>query len=132
MLPFIAGIEAGADLVMTAHIAAPNITGSSEPSTVSYTILTEKLRGELGYDGIIITDALSMGAITQAYAPGEVCVRCLQAGVDILLMPLGYQDAFRAVIAAVEQGEISEARIDESVRRILTFKQQMANRSVSR
>ncbi len=132
MLPFMAGIEAGADLVMTAHIAAPNITGSSEPSTVSYTILTEKLRGELGYDGIIITDALSMGAITQAYAPGEVCVRCLQAGVDILLMPLGYQDAFRAVMAAVEQGEISEARIDESVRRILTLKQQIANRSSSR
>ena len=128
MIPFIAGIEAGTDMVMTAHIAAPNITGSSEPATVSYIILTEKLRSELGYDGIIATDALSMGAITQAYGSGEVCVRCLQAGVDMLLMPYNYQEAFRAVMTAVEQGVISEARIDESVRRVLTLKQKFAGR----
>ena len=123
MVPFRAGIEAGADLIMTAHIAAPNVTGSDEPATMSRIILTEKLREEMGYQGVIITDALSMGAITQKYSSSEACVRCIQAGVDWLLMPLDYFEAFDGVVQAVESGLIPENRIDESVRRILTFKQ---------
>lgn len=122
MIPFRAGIAAGCDLVMTAHIAAPNVTGSSEPATVSYTLLTEKLRGELGFEGLIITDALSMGAITKAYTSAEACVACIQAGIDILLMPSDYYEAFDGVVRAVETGEIPESRIDESVCRILAFK----------
>ena len=126
MLPFIAGIEAGCDMVMTAHIAAPEVTGSGEPSTVSYTILTEKLRGELGYNGVIITDALAMGAITQEYTSAEVAVKCLQAGADILLMPYNYKEAFDAVVTAVEEGVISGERLNESVRRVLEMKARLA------
>ena len=122
MIPFIAGIQAQTDLVMTAHIAAPMITGSEEPSTVSYTILTEKLRGELGYDGLIITDALSMGAITKQYSSAEACIRCLQAGADLILMPYHYAEAFEGVLSAVENGTLSEEKINESVARILRLK----------
>ena len=122
MVPFRAGIAAGTDFVMTAHIAAPGVTGTDEPSTMSYTILTEKLRGELGFEGLIITDALSMGAIREKYSSSEACIRCIQAGVDILLMPYDYFEAFDGVVQAVEQGVIPESRIDESVYRILTFK----------
>ena len=122
MIPFRAGIEEGTDLVMTAHIAAPNVTGTDEPSTVSYLMLTEKLRGELGFEGLIITDALSMGAIRECYASAEACKRCVQAGADILLMPYQYFEAFDGLVEAVEKGEISESRIDESVYRILRFK----------
>ena len=124
MIPFRAGIDEGADLVMTAHIAAPQVTGSSEPATMSYIILTEKLRGEMGFDGLIVTDALSMGAIRKAYSSAEACVRCVQAGADVLLMPYRYFEAFDGVVQAVESGVIPESRIDESVYRILRFKRE--------
>ena len=122
MVTFRAGIAEGTDLVMTAHIAAPNVTGSDVPATMSYTLLTEKLRGELNYRGVIITDALSMGAIRNQYSSSEACVACLKAGIDILLMPYDYTEAFDGVMAAVEAGELSEERIDESVSRILKLK----------
>ena len=122
MIPFRAGIEAGTEFVMTAHIAAPNVTGSDEPGTMSYTLLTEKLRGELGFQGLIITDALAMGAIREKYTSSQACIRCIQAGVDILLMPYDYYEAFDGVVRAVEEGMIPESRIDESVYRILSFK----------
>lgn len=125
MLPFIVGIQARTDMVMTAHIAVPNVTGSDEPATVSYAILTEKLRGELGYDGLIITDALSMGAITRQYSSAEASIRCLQAGADLILMPYRYEEAFEGVLSAVEQGLISEQRIEESLARILRLKKQL-------
>ena len=122
MVPFRAGIAAGTDFVMTAHIAAPSVTGTDEPSTMSYTVLTEKLRQELGFEGLVITDALSMGAIREKYSSSEACIRCIQAGVDILLMPYDYFEAFDGVVKAVESGMIPESRIDESVYRILKFK----------
>ncbi len=122
MIPFRAGIGAGAEFIMTAHIAAPHVTGSREPCTVSRLVLTDKLRHEIGYDGLIITDALAMGAITQNYSSAEACIACIKAGVDILLMPYNYFEASDGVMKAVESGEISEARIDESVRRILRVK----------
>ena len=123
MIPFRAGIDAGTDMVMTAHIAAPNVTGSDEPSTVSRIMLTEKLRGEMGYDGLIITDALAMGAIAQEYSSSEASVLCIEAGADLLLMPLNYFEAFEGVVHAVETGRITEERIEQSVHRILSFKQ---------
>ena len=122
MIPFRAGIEAGTDFVMTAHIAAPNVTGSDEPATMSHTLLTEKLRGELGFQGLIITDALSMGAIREKYSSSQACVQCILAGADILLMPYDYFEAFDGVVQAVENGVIPESRIDESVYRVLSFK----------
>ena len=122
MIPFRAGIRAGAPLVMTAHISAPAVTGSEVPSTLSPVVLQEKLRGELGFEGAIITDALEMGAISRQYPVPEACVLALEAGVDILLCVKDYPACFEAVLSAVEEGRLSEERIDESVRRILHLK----------
>ena len=118
MVSFREGIRAGARLVMAAHIAAPAVTGSDVPSTLSPVILTEKLRGELGFDGAVITDALEMGAITRQYGSGEAAVRALQAGADLLLCPLDLCAAFDAVAGAVQAGILPEARLDESIRRL--------------
>ena len=123
MVTFKAGIQWGCQLIMTAHIAAPHVIGSDIPSTMSSVILQDKLRGELGYRNIIITDAMEMGAITQQYTNAEAAVGCIQAGVDIVLGPQLFTQAFDAVVKAVEEGTISEQRIDESVRRILKLKQ---------
>lgn len=115
-------------VVMSRHIAAPNVTGSDVPSTMSPIILKDKLRGELGYRNIIVTDAISMGAITNQYTTAQAAVGSILAGVDIVLDPRNYVEAFDAVIAAVNDGTISEERINQSVRRILKLKKQMANR----
>lgn len=122
ILPFLAGIDAGTDMVMAAHIAAPDVTGTDEPCSLSYTMLTEKLRNEIGYDGIIITDALAMDAIKDKYSSSEASVLAFSAGADILLMPYDYAEAFEGMVKAVEEGKISISRLDESVYRILTAK----------
>lgn len=122
MIPFRAGIAAGARMVMTAHISAPKVTGSNIPSTLSYTVLTEKLRGELGFDGVIVTDAMEMGAITRQYTAVEASVLAVKAGADVLLCVKDFRAAVNAIEDAVESGEIPESRIDESVRRILKLK----------
>lgn len=122
MIPFEAGLSAGAKIVMTAHISLPNVTGSNTPSTLSPMILQEKLRGELGFKGVIITDAMEMGAIIRQYPIEDACVMAIKAGVDILLCVREYPQAFETVMAAVRRGEIPESRIDESVRRILALK----------
>ena len=122
MVTFRAGIQWGCQLIMTAHIAVPNVTGSTSPSTLSSIVLQDKLRGELGYQNIIITDGMEMGAITQHYTSAEAAVGSIQAGVDIVLGPRDFIEAFDAVVAAVNNGTISEERINQSVRRILTLR----------
>ena len=122
LVTFKAGILWGCQLIMTAHIAAPNVTGMDIPATMSPIILQNKLRGELGYRNIIITDAMEMGAITQQYTTEEAAVGCILAGVDIVLGPQNFVVAFDAVVKAVENGTISEERINASVRRILSLK----------
>ena len=122
MVTFKAGIAWGCQLVMTAHIGAPKVTGSDVPSTMSPIILQDKLRGELGYQNIIITDGMEMGAITQQYTSAEAAVGSIQAGVDIVLGPKNLVEAFDAVMAAMEKGTITEERINQSVRRILKLK----------
>ncbi len=122
MIPFRAGIAAGAPLVMAAHVAAPAVTGSDAPSTLSAAILTDRLRGELGFTGAVVTDALEMGAIRQRYGSAEAAVAALQAGADLLLCPLDYCAAFDGVVDAVRDGILSEARIDESLRRISSLR----------
>ena len=124
MVTFRAGIQWGCQLIMTAHIAVPNVTGSTIPSTMSSVVLQDKLRGELGYQNIIITDGMEMGAITKHYTSGEAAVGSIKAGVDIVLGPRDFTEAFDAVIAAVNDGSISEERINQSVRRILKLKLQ--------
>lgn len=123
MLPFEAGIAAGADVVMTAHITTPNATTDGLPASLSYTMITERLRGELGFQGVIVTDALEMNAIKNHFTPAESAVAALRAGVDVLLMPSDLRAAFDGVVQAVEDGTLSEERLNESVRRILTLKQ---------
>lgn len=125
MIPFSAGIRWGCQLIMTAHISLPNVTGSEVPATMSSLILTDKLRGEMGYQNIIIADAMEMGAITQQYNSDEAAIKGIQAGLDIILNPLQFTQTFDAVVNAVNTGIITEQRIDESVRRILKLKQSL-------
>ena len=124
MVTFRAGILWGCQLIMSAHIGAPNVTGSDVPSTMSPIILQDKLRGELGYQNIIVTDGMEMGAITQQYTSAEAAVGSIKAGVDIVLGPRHFIEAFDAVMTAVNDGTISEERINQSVRRILKLKLQ--------
>ena len=126
MLPVRAGIKAGVPIVMTSHVSLPNVTGSNIPTTLSPMLLQEKLRGELGFKGVIASDAMEMGAILRQYPVEDASIMAIQAGVDVLLCVREYTKVYDAVIAAVRRGEISEARIDESVRRILTLKKRIA------
>ena len=123
MIPFKAGIKAGAQMIMTAHIAAPKVSGDDLPATLSSVILQDKLRGELGFDGVIVTDAMDMGAITKQFSNTEAAIKSIQAGVDVVLCSREFTQVFDAVVKAVEKGEIKELRIDESVKRILKLKQ---------
>lgn len=120
LLPFKAGIRAGADMVMVGHITLPEI--DSLPASLSTVMITDILRGELEYDGVVITDSLSMKALTDYYGADKIAVMAVQAGNDILLCQTGMKSMVRALEDAVANGEITEERIDESVRRILTLK----------
>ena len=132
MVTFRAGIEWGCQLIMTAHIAVPNVTGSTIPSTLSSIVLQDKLRGELGYQNIIVTDGMEMGAITQHYTSAEAAVGSIKAGVDIVLGPRDFMEAFDAVMEAVNNGTISEDRIDQSVRRILKLKKEESGKRIDK
>ena len=118
MIPFKAGIEAGARMIMSAHVSLPRVTDSDVPSTLSPEVLQGILRGDLGYDGVIITDALEMGAITNAYPVNEACILAIEAGADVLLCVRDYRSAVDAIVAAVESGRLPESRLDESLMRI--------------
>lgn len=122
LVPFRAGIAAGARMVMTAHISLPAVTGSDIPSTLSREVLTGILREEMGFDGLIVTDAMEMGAITRQYPTADACVLAVKAGADVLLCVRDFRAAVDAIEAAVLAGDIPESRIDESVRRILSLK----------
>ncbi|WP_083436511.1 glycoside hydrolase family 3 protein [Paenibacillus sp. P22] len=127
--PFKAAIEAGTDLIMTAHICLPSLDSSGVPSTLSKPVLTGLLRGDLGYEGVIVTDCLEMDAIDRFYGPGQGSVKAIEAGADLLLVshtPEKQLAALEAVAAAVENGQLDEARIDESLERILALKDKLA------
>ena len=113
--PFMAGLEAGADMVMTGHILLPALDAET-PASLSYAVTTELLRNELGFNGVVVTDALEMGALA-AYSDAEIAVRAIEAGADLLLAPV---DAFAAMEAV--ENNIPTARLDESVLRILLLK----------
>ncbi len=124
LIPFKAGIEAKTDMIMISHITAGNITKDGLPSSLSQEMIEGRLRRDLKFDGIIISDSMSMGAITERYSSGEAAVLAIKAGTDIVLMPEVYSEAFESISEAVARGEISEERIDESVMRILSLKEQ--------
>lgn len=121
-LPFEAGIEAGVDCIMVSHVVATAVDTEGLPSSLSEAVVTDVLRGELGYDGIVVTDAMDMGAITEYYTSEEAAVMAIEAGVDMLLMPEDFEAAYHAVLTAVQDGKISEERINESLRRIYRVK----------
>ena len=121
-IPFRAGMEAGAEVVMVGHIALPAVTGEDTPACLSREIATGLLREQLGFEGLAVTDSLSMQAITDAYTPAETAVLEVQAGMDLLLMPEDLEGAVEGILDAVESGQLSQARIDESVMRILSVK----------
>ncbi|MGW1314691.1 glycoside hydrolase family 3 protein [Streptomyces sp. NPDC002426] len=120
--PFRAAVAAGIDSIMTAHIVVPALDPSEDPATLSRPILTGILREELGYDGVVVTDALGMEGVRTKYGDERVPVLALLAGVDQLLNPPDLKVAWNAVLEAVRSGEISEARIEESILRILRLK----------
>ncbi|WP_151774123.1 glycoside hydrolase family 3 protein [Streptomyces abyssomicinicus] len=120
--PFKAAIAAGVDSIMTAHLQVPALDPSNEPATLSPAILQGVLRGELGYDGVIVTDALNMQGVRTKYGDDRVPVLALKAGADQLLFPPDIDVAYHGVLAAVRSGEITEDRLDESVLRILRLK----------
>lgn len=121
LVPFITALPK-ADMVMVSHITAVNVTSDKLPTSMSETMITGKLRNELGYDGVIITDAMAMGAVADNYTSAEAAVTAVKAGVDIVLMPQNLNEAFNGVMNAVTDGEISMERLDESVLRILKMK----------
>ncbi|MFF5141869.1 glycoside hydrolase family 3 protein [Streptomyces sp. NPDC013157] len=124
-VPFRAAIEAGIDSVMTAHIQFPALDGSGDPATLSHPVLTGILRGELGYDGVVVTDSLGMEGVRTKYGDDRVPVLALKAGVDQLLNPPTLDVAWNAVLKAVQDGELTESRLDESVLRILRLKSRL-------
>lgn len=119
---FLRGIEAGADMVMISTVSAPGITGNEEPCVFSERVVTDILRGELGYDGIVITDALNRKVISDYYGADEAAVMALKAGCDMILMPEDFEKAYNGVLKAVSDGVISEKRIDDALRRIYRIK----------
>jgi beta-N-acetylhexosaminidase len=142
LLPFRAGIAAGAPMVMTSHILFPAFDAEN-PATLSRRILGDILRGELGFDGVIVSDSMNMGAIKKLYDPADAAIRAFNAGVDLLMLAEEHYDhnadqylasqqaLIGAVIAAVEDGRLPLARVDDAVRRVLTLKlERLARRSL--
>lgn len=122
LLPFKAAIENDAQMIMTAHIALPSITGDYTPATLSSKVINDMLRQDLGFKGVVITDAVNMAAIADNYTPEEVYKYSINAGVDIILMPEDAKEAINIIEKFVNDGTITETRINDSVKRILTLK----------
>ncbi|WP_068433351.1 glycoside hydrolase family 3 protein [Piscicoccus intestinalis] len=120
--PFRAAIKAGVDQIMTAHLVVPALDSSGEPATLSRTILTDVLRKDLKFRGVVVTDSLAMEGVRTKYGDGEVAVRAIEAGADQLLMTPAMDAAYTAVLGAVRSGRISTERLDASVTRILQLK----------
>ena len=126
LVPFADGIEAGVDIIMVGHISCPQVTGNEEPASLSEKMITGVLREDMGFDGVVITDAMNMGAIAENYSPAEAAVKAVLAGVDMILMPEDFQQAYTGVLNAVKSGKITQERIDASVTRIIGLKLEMS------
>jgi beta-N-acetylhexosaminidase len=133
LYPFQKAMEAGIDAIMTAHVTFPKVdetkvisqkdgTEIALPATLSYKVLTELMRKEMGFNGVIITDAMNMKAITDHFGPVDAAVKAVRAGADIVLMPVGLEEVVNGLKKAVQNGEIPQERINASVERILTLK----------
>ena len=125
LVPFQKAVENGVSFVMVGHISVPQVVGDNTPASLSQMMVSNVLREQLGYQGIVITDAMNMGAITGTYTADQAAVMAVNAGVDMILMPQDYETAYNGLLQAVQDGTITEERIDESVERIVKVKLQM-------
>lgn len=125
LVPFKSAAANNIDFVMVGHISVPKVVGDNTPSTLSYKLVTEVLKKQLGYNGLIVTDSLIMQAVTKVYSGEQIAVMAVKAGNDILLMPKDLSVAVNAIKEAVKSEEISENRINESVKKILRVKMSM-------
>lgn len=122
LVPFQRAIDGGAEFLMVGHIAAPNVTGDDTPASLSKVMITDVLRTQMGYQGVVITDAMNMTAITANHAADEAAVLAVNAGADMILMPEDFGKAYNGVIDAVNNGTIEEYRINEAAVRIVKAK----------
>lgn len=122
LVPFQSAIDGGVNFVMVGHISAPNVTGDNAPATLSKVLITDVLRGQMGYNGIVITDAMNMEAVAGFYNSDKAAVLAVTAGADMILMPADYNTAYTGILNAVNDGTITEERINESVTRIVKAK----------
>lgn len=122
LIPFIDAIENNASMIMIGHLAVPSITGDNTPASLSKVLITDFLKNELNYQGLVVTDALNMKALTNYYSDEEICGKAVEAGVDILLMPSSSRKCLKSVQEALKKGLITEERINESVEKILRLK----------
>lgn len=122
LVPFISAIENGAKMIMVGHMSLPQIVGDNTPATMSKEVISDLLRSELGFNGVVITDAMNMEAITEYYGADEAAIRAFKAGADMVLMPENFELAYEGVIAAVQDGTISEDRINDSLKRVYRIK----------
>lgn len=122
LIPFRAAIDAGCPMVMVGHIETPNFAADGLPASLSPTMIAEVLRKQLGFDGLVVSDSFAMGAITQHFSAAEAATRFVAAGGDLILMPEDLPSAYQGLLDAVEKGEVSEKRLEESVTRVLATK----------
>lgn len=115
-------IDSGAQMIMVGHVAVPSLTGDNTPASLSPVVVTELLRGEMGYRGVVITDVMDAKAISEYYSSAQASVLALKAGCDMILMPEDFEEAYEAVLAAVQDGTIAEERINDALRRIYRIK----------
>jgi beta-N-acetylhexosaminidase len=128
--PFRAAVGNGIDAIMTAHIAVTGVLGdSAPPATLSPYFMTEVLRKEMDFKGLLVTDAMTMGGVANRYGATVPLVLALEAGADILLMPHSVPEAINTIMKAIESGSLTQSRIDESVRRVLRMKAQAGLRT---
>lgn len=121
-LPFQAGVKAGADFIMVSHISVSRVSGTTEPASLCSTVMKRMVREELGFNGIVITDAMDMKAITNKYSAKEAAVKAVTAGADMILMPDNLEQAYNGIMEAVKSGDITEKQIDDSVKKIIQTK----------
>ena len=116
------GTPSLANMIMVGHMSAPALAGDNTPSSLSSAVVTDILRNELNFRGVIITDAMNMAAISNYYGADEAAIMALKAGCDMILMPEDFEKAYNGVLEAVRNGTISEERINDSLRRIYRIK----------
>lgn len=123
LVPFYEAVKEEMPLIMMSHISLPNVLEGDLPASLSYALTTELLKNEMQFKGLVITDALNMGAISKQFASDEAAIMALNAGADMILMPLDFNKAYEGVLIALQNGRVSEERLNDAVSRILRVKE---------